>query len=129
MSSEHPSVVAIVDDDNAVRVALVRVLRAANLHAVGYASGQAFLDALAQGTPDCVLLDLWMPGLTGLEVQQALRASHCDCPVIIITGSEDPDIRRRCIEAGAAGFLRKPLDPAALVDVILYSIERRRVVA
>jgi len=110
--------IAIVDDDEAVRKALRRLLRAANLDASAFASGQEFLDSLASGQPDCVVLDVHMPGMNGLDVQQRLTRSGLQTPIVIITGHDDPQIRARCLSAGAAAYLRKPLDDEALLSAI-----------
>src|SRR5215470_8517812 len=102
--------IAVIDDDEAVRKALKRLLRAANLDANTFASGQEFLDSLPSGHPDCVVLDVHMPGMNGLDVQQRLTRSGLQTPIVIITGHDDPQIRARCLSAGAAAYLRKPLD-------------------
>src|SRR3546814_7802802 len=75
-----------------------------------YASGEEFLASLQQQKPDCVVLDLHMPGMSGLEVQEQLNHLQKRPPVIIVTGHYEPGMRRRCILAGASGYLRKPID-------------------
>src|SRR3546814_11420031 len=74
-----------------------------------YASGEEFLASLQQQKPDCVVLDLHMPGMSGLEVQEQLNHLQERPPVIIVTGHYEPGMRRRCILAGASGYLRKPI--------------------
>jgi FixJ family two-component response regulator len=110
--------VAVIDDDESVRKALKRLLRAANLDADTYASGREFLDSLASRVPDCVVLDLHMPGMNGLDVQRQLAASVRRVPIVIITGHDEPQARAQCLAAGAAAYLRKPLDDEALLDAI-----------
>src|SRR3546814_19484250 len=73
-----------------------------------YASGEEFLASLQQQKPDCVVLDLHMPSMSGLEVQEQLNHLQERPPVIIVTGHSEPGMRRRCILAGASGYLRKP---------------------
>ena len=110
--------VAVVDDDESVRKALRRLLRAANLDADAFASGQDFIDSLAAQVPDCIVLDLHMPGMNGMDVQQQLARSGLQLPIVVITGHDEPLARSQCLSAGAAAYLRKPLDDEALLDAI-----------
>ena len=110
--------IAIVDDDASVRKALKRLLRAANLDADAFASGREFLDSLAAQLPDCIVLDLHMPGMNGLDIQQHLARSGQRMPIVIITGHDEPLARAQCLSAGAAAYLRKPIDDEALLDAI-----------
>ncbi len=112
--SERQARVAVVDDDPSVRRALQRLLSVLDIAVAGYASGEEFLASLDLECPDCVVLDLHMPGLSGLDVQQAIsrRAEHL--PVVIITGHHEAGMRRRCLSAGAANYLRKPIDGQVL---------------
>jgi FixJ family two-component response regulator len=110
--------VAVVDDEDCVRAALVRLLRASELDAEGFASGQQFLDSLSIRQPDCLVLDLQMDGLTGRDVQRRLADSRRSIPLIIITAHDEPTIREQCLADGAAAYLRKPLRG----DVLLRSI-------
>src|SRR5262249_44402564 len=93
--------VAIVDDDTSVRRALARLLNAASFDATTFGSGQAFLESLATGTPDVVVLDLHMPGMNGLDVLAALTRAGLAVPVIMITGHASPETQARCQAAGA----------------------------
>jgi FixJ family two-component response regulator len=110
--------VAVVDDDEPVRKALKRLLRAANLDAETFASGQEFLDSLASTWPDCIILDLHMPGMNGLDVQQRLAQGGQAIPIVVITGHDQPQTRAQCLSGGAVAYLRKPLDERALLDAI-----------
>jgi FixJ family two-component response regulator len=116
--------VAIVDDEEAVRKALGRLLRSSGLDAETFPTGQAFLDSLADARPDCLVLDLHMPGLTGLQVLQKLQLSTPMLPVIVITGQDEPENRVRCLAAGAAAYLRKPLDDELLLNTIDRAVRR-----
>jgi FixJ family two-component response regulator len=110
--------VAVIDDDESVRKALCRLLRAANLDAATYASGREFLDSLVAHRPDCLILDLHMPGMNGLDIQQRLARNGARLPVVIITGHDEPQTRAQCLSAGASACLRKPLDDKTLLDAI-----------
>jgi FixJ family two-component response regulator len=111
--------IAVVDDEDCVRSALVRLLRASQLDAEGFASGQQFLDSLSVREPDCLVLDLQMDGLTGREVQRRLACARRYIPLIIITAHDEPTIREKCLADGAAAYLRKPLRG----DILLRSIK------
>lgn len=120
--SERRIHVAVIDDDPSVRRALQRVLKVMDVSVEGYASGEEFLASLQQQKPDCVVLDLHMPGMSGLEVQEQLNRLQERPPVIIVTGHYEPDMRRRCILAGASGYLRKPIDGELLRRAIDQAI-------
>ncbi|MGH7343590.1 MAG: response regulator transcription factor [Candidatus Rokuibacteriota bacterium] len=110
--------VAVVDDEESIRKSLRRLFVAADLDAVIYASGQEFLDSLRDHQPDCLVLDLQMPGLTGLEVQRTLAGAGARFPTIIITAHDEPETRARCLAAGVAAYLCKPLHDEMLLDAI-----------
>ena len=110
--------VAVVDDDASVRKALKRLLRAANLEAEVFASGRQFLESLPSGFPDCLVLDLHMPEMNGLDVQRHLAQQGLQVPIVVITGHDEPQTRAQCMSAGAAAYLRKPLDDEALLEAI-----------
>jgi FixJ family two-component response regulator len=110
--------VAVVDDDESVRNALKRLLRAAELDAETFATGGEFIESLARPLPTCAILDLHMPGMTGLDIQQHIVSSGLHLPVIIITGNDEPSIRARCMRSGAVAYLRKPLDDQILLDAV-----------
>lgn len=110
--------VAVVDDEESVRTSLRRLFRASSLDAATFASGQEFLDALPGCVPDCLVLDLQMPGLSGLEVQRRLTASGIPVPTIIISADDAPETRERCLSAGTAAYLCKPFDDRILLAMI-----------
>ncbi len=117
--------VALVDDEAPVRVALGRLLRLANHTVLAFASGEEFLQSLAARVPDCVLLDIHMPGMTGLQVQARLRAAGHELPVVFITASDEADIARRALEAGGLLVLRKPFSNELLLDAVGVALNRR----
>jgi FixJ family two-component response regulator len=117
--------VAIVDDEEPVRKALKRLLRASGLDAESYASGQDFLEAAVLREPDCVLLDLHMPRMSGLQVLRALQAARRALPIIVITAHDAPETREQCLAAGASAFLRKPLEEHELLDTITAALGAR----
>jgi FixJ family two-component response regulator len=116
--------IAIVDDEEPVRKALKRLLRASGLEAESYASGKEFLQARAARQPDCVVLDLHMPGMSGLEVLRELRESRSGLPTVMITAYDEPASREQCLAAGAAAYLRKPLDERLLLNAISATVKR-----
>jgi FixJ family two-component response regulator len=110
--------VAIIDDDPAVLKALARLLRTRSFTVVTFQSGQQFLASLPEPLPDCLILDLQMPGMTGLEIQQDLARKGIRIPTIIITAHDEAGIRERCKSAGAIAYLAKPVPQAALFAAI-----------
>jgi FixJ family two-component response regulator len=106
--------IAIVDDDASVLKALTRLLRAHAYRTQAYASARDFLAALPDAVPDCLILDLQMPDMSGLELLQHLAGRGVRIPVIIITAQGDAAVRQRCDSMGAIAFLTKPLQDSAL---------------
>lgn len=115
---ETAGLIAIVDDDPSVLRALERLLRVRGLQCLAYARAEEFLESLDVKLPDCLILDLQMPGMTGLEVLQSLKRRAVHIPTIIITAHSDPGARQRCESAGAAAFLSKPLRNSTLLAAI-----------
>jgi FixJ family two-component response regulator len=116
--------VAIVDDEEPVRKALKRLLRASGLDAESFATGKDFLEAAALREPDCVLLDLHMPRMSGLQVLRALQAAHRALPIVVIT-AHAPETREQCLAAGATAYLRKPLEEHELIETITAALGAR----
>jgi FixJ family two-component response regulator len=110
--------VAIVDDDLSVRKALNRLLAAASFRIQTFASAQDFLESLKAGLPDCLVLDIHMPGTSGLDLHSQLRDINLTVPTIIITAFDDAEKRARCATSGAAAYLTKPLDGPTLIRAI-----------
>jgi FixJ family two-component response regulator len=115
-------VIAVVDDEESVRKAVVRVLQASGFAARGFASGTDFLDSWHFDRPDCLVLDLQMPGFSGTEVQRALRLAGAHFPIIIITAHDAPDLRDQCLREGATAYLCKPLDIRTLAQAVALAV-------
>lgn len=111
-------IIYIVDDDDSVRRALGRLIRSEGLTSEAFASGELFLAGLPDDAHGCVVMDIRMPGLTGYDVQQRLRARGQKIPVIALSAQDDTEARHRARELGAAAFFRKPVDDQALLDSI-----------
>ena len=119
--------VFIVDDDPSVLKALTRLMSFAGLHAATFASPQAFLDQHDQNAPGCLVLDVAMPHINGLELHQMLVAQGCDLPVIFLTGHGDIPMTVRAIKQGAVNFLTKPVRGKDLIPAIHDAIEKNRI--
>jgi len=117
-------IVAVVDDEKPVRDALRRLLRAAGMEAEAFASGPEFLESAAELRPECVVLDLHIPKMSGQEILRRIREMKDPFPVIVITAHDTPETRSRCLAAGAAAYLCKPLDERLLLNAISAAIAR-----
>jgi FixJ family two-component response regulator len=117
--------VALIDDEESVRRALKRLLRVAAFEVETYSSGAEFLAALGRRTPDCVIADVHMPGLSGFDVLEQVVARHRGLPVILVTAFDDPDFEPRARNAGAYRFLRKPVPGETLIEVVRSAIGLR----
>lgn len=114
--------VAVVDDEKPVRTALRRLLRAAGMEAEAYASGAEFFESAGLRRPDCVVLDLHIPGMSGQEILERIRGMHDPVPVVVITAHDTAEARAKCIAAGASTYLCKPFDDRLLLNAISAAI-------
>jgi FixJ family two-component response regulator len=121
MPASQP-VIAIVDDEVSMLRALDRLLRSAAFTAVTYTSAEEFLRSGLQQRPGCLVLDVQMPGMTGLDLMAHLSASGVTLPVIILTGREDEQLRRRTMQAGVIAYLHKPFEDDALLQAIQLAL-------
>jgi FixJ family two-component response regulator len=122
-----PPLIHIVDDEPAVAKALKRLLHSWGMKVRTFASSGEFLAALNQSCDgDCLVIDVQMPGMTGLEVQEALNRGEIDMPVIFITAHNEEGIEERAMRAGAIGFLRKPIMDEVLIGLIHTALLRPR---
>ena len=110
--------IAIVDDDPSVLKALARLLRARAFEARTYTSAREFLGSLHEGLPECLIVDLQMPDMTGLELKRHLTHSGVRIPTIVITAHNEAGARERCELAGVTAFLSKPLQDTSLLAAI-----------
>jgi FixJ family two-component response regulator len=117
-------VVCIVDDDDAIRRALQRLVESLGLQALAFASPQELLDQCPAVDPDCLLLDVQLPGMTGFELYDAYRDSGLQPPVIFITGEPRPDTRSRAEQVNAVACLEKPFDEASLLHALDAALGR-----
>ncbi|MGE0649271.1 MAG: response regulator [Alphaproteobacteria bacterium] len=122
MPRRQPHRIAIVDDDEAVLKALCRVLNAWGFASETYATAREFLESSRIRKPSCLILDLKLPGMTGLELLRHLARSGRSIPTIVITGHEAADAFEGCLAAGAKACLRKPIDDRELVGAITKAI-------
>ena len=113
-----PSVIYIVDDDASVRTALESLARSVGFEARGFASAAEFLTGEHGSRPACVVLDLQLPDMHGLEVQRRLAKTDPDLMVVVLTGSWDDRTRHEALAAGAVSVLSKPLDPQILLEAM-----------
>jgi FixJ family two-component response regulator len=125
--NETPPVVFVVDDEQDVRISLKRLLRSVGLEARTYASAQEFLGSERPDAPACLVLDVRLPGLSGLDLQQELAAASVDLPIIFVTGHGDIPMSVRAMKAGAVEFLTKPFREQDLLEAIQRGIERNHI--
>ncbi len=114
----------MVDDEASVRTALRRLLRLADYEVTTFGCGDSFLASLTARRPDCAILDVHMPGLSGFDIRARLRAAHIDVPVVFITASDDIALDRAAFDAGGA-LLRKPFSNFALLDAVGTALSRK----
>ena len=122
---ERP-IVFVIDDDDSVRRSLERLLRSVDLDVETFASAQDFLRKPMPDRPACVVLDLRLPGPSGLELQESLIRSGHEVPIVFISGHADVPSSVRAIKAGAVDFLQKPFSDQALLDIIHGALRRDR---
>jgi|ERR1700677_2811673 FixJ family two-component response regulator len=116
--------VAIVDDDDSVRSTLQELLRAAGFSSLAFESAEAFLGSGQQQETACLITDIRMPGMSGLELQARLNAGRCRIPTIFITAHGDEEMRFQALREGAVEFLPKPFDDEVLVESIRAALDR-----
>jgi FixJ family two-component response regulator len=120
------SIVYVVDDDSSVREAIKSLIRSVGLRVETFGTAQEFLKSARPDAPGCVVLDVRLPGLSGLDLQRELAANGSNLPVIFITGHGDIPMSVRAMKAGALEFLTKPFRDQDLLDAIQQALERDR---
>ena len=115
---EESFTVFVVDDDESIRRALTRLLSSRGYHAVTFESAEDFMDSAPGGGEGCLVLDIRLPGMTGLDLQEKLSSSGAKYAVIFMTAHENPEWRQRAKKAGAVAYLKKPFHDQSLLDAI-----------
>ena len=110
--------ISIIDDDGALRSSLENLIRSVGLRAQGFSSAEAFLRSKQLHETGCLILDVRMPGMSGLELQRQMAMANSHMPIIFMTAHEDDDRRRQALEAGAVAFLHKPFYEEELLNAI-----------
>jgi FixJ family two-component response regulator len=124
MSNEQSSrFIAIVDDDRSVQTALQDLIESEGLSALCFGSAEQFLDSGAQHKAACLIADIRMPGISGLELQTKLKAERCRVPIIFITAHGDAKMRSQAMRDGAVKYLAKPFDNAVLLEAVHAALE------
>jgi FixJ family two-component response regulator len=124
--NETGTLVYVVDDDVSAREGVARLICSAGLTAKTFASGEEFLAAARSKIPGCLILDVNLPGLNGLELQQEIAESDTKVPIVFLTGCGDIPMTVRAVKAGAANFLTKPVDDEELLKAVRQALERSR---
>jgi FixJ family two-component response regulator len=124
MGSEQGSrFIAIVDDDTSVQTALQDLIESEGISTLCFGSAEQFLDSGAHRKAACLIADIRMPGISGLELQMKLKAEQCPIPIIFITAHGDAKMRIQAMRDGAVEFLTKPFDNAVLLETVHAAIE------
>jgi FixJ family two-component response regulator len=119
----NSKIVSVIDDDESCRTALKEMLRSAGLSALVFASAEDFLQSGQQRRTACLITDIRMPGMSGLELQAKLNADHFRIPTIFITAHGDEKMRMHALRAGAVEFLAKPFDDEVLLEKVQAALE------
>ena len=120
------ALVGIVDDDESVRNSISSLLRSAGYRTLMFESAEAFLESERIGDPDGLLLDVKMPGLSGIELQRRLREMDCSVPIIFVTAHADDALRELALAQGARAFFAKPFNDEALLSALSSAVELRK---
>jgi len=123
MTSAAERTVFVVDDDAAALDSLVMLLRSDGLNPSGFSSAQAFLDALTPDARGCVISDVRMPGMDGVQLLKTLKERRCILPVIVITGHADVTVAVQAMKAGAAEFIQKPFESELILRLVRACLE------
>src|SRR6266404_447640 len=122
-AQRKPKLITIVDDDDSMRRALQGLLESAELHAQSFASAEEFLKSGQHHRTACLIADIRMPGMSGLELQAKLNAERCRIPIIFITAHGDEKMRLQALRAGAVEFMAKPFNDEALLESVRAALE------
>jgi FixJ family two-component response regulator len=120
---DNTRIIAIVDDDESVRYALKGMMKSVGLPAQAFASAEDFLNSGVLRQTACLIADIRMPGMSGLDLQNKLNAEHCRIPTIFITAHGDAKMRLQALRSGAVEFLAKPFDDEVLLENVRAALE------
>jgi FixJ family two-component response regulator len=120
--SKRRPLIAVVDDEKSVCLALKRLLVSSGFEVESFSNGVDFIASLNARHPDCLVLDLHMPGMTGFDVQAHLTRAGDRLPIVTITGHDTPETHQRALDVGAVAYLRKPIDAQVLLEAIAKAI-------
>lgn len=126
MPHDDAPLVYVVDDDEALRDSLRWLIRSVDLEVEDHPSADSFLRAFSEDRPCCIVLDVRMPGLSGMELQDLLRQRGAEAPILFMTGHGDVPMAVRALKAGAFDFVEKPFDDAVMLDRIQTALARHR---
>ena len=121
-NEKRAKIVAVVEDDESYRAALERLLKSAGFQVRSFASTEDFLNSGQQHETACLIADIRMPGMSGLDLQAKLNADHCPIPIIFITAHGDEQMRLQAMRGGAVKFLGKPFDCAILIESVRVAL-------
>ena len=125
MNSRHDlRPVAIIEDDDSVQTALQDLIESVGLSALCFVSREQFLNSQARHSAACLIADIRMPGMSGLQLQAKLKAEGCRIPIIFITAHDDDEMRILALREGAAEFLTKPFNDAVLLEIVHAAVDR-----
>jgi FixJ family two-component response regulator len=122
---QTPPVIVVVDDDASLRRALARLLRVVGYEVVTFASAEAFLQTGLQMSSNCLVLDVWLSGMSGVALLEHLVSLGSSLPVILITGREDIQIHLRAVRLGVVAYLHKPLDEQSLLKALQRALGQK----
>jgi FixJ family two-component response regulator len=125
-NTKGPVLISIVDDDESIRKGLGRLFRSVGFEVNGFASAEEFLTSGDLQRSSCLILDLRMPGMGGLELQSRLAAGHWQIPVIFLTAHSDEQARAQALKAGAIEFVSKPFNEASLIRDVNKAVDQHR---
>ena len=120
--NEKEKMVAVIEDDESYRVAVQRLLKSAGFSVQSFGSAEAFLNSGQQQEIGCLIADIRMPGMSGLELQAKLNSDHCPIPTIFVTAHGDEKIRLQAMRGGAVKFFTKPFDGETLLDAVRVAL-------
>jgi FixJ family two-component response regulator len=119
---DDEKVVAIVEDDESYRIAVRRLLKSAGFSVESFGSAEAFLNSGLKHETGCLIADIRMPGMSGLELQSKLNSDHCQIPTLFITAHADEKMRLQAMRGGAMKFLAKPFDGETLLEAVRLAL-------